>query len=375
MNGSKLGSGSYGEVWERDGYAIKRFNRMNAFIIECTACVAMKGRHSVVQYVDFDIENAEITYPLYSMNLEQWYWRRNSDGSKRTIDQILHCLHQINIGLINIHEATYVHNDLKPANILIRMDDDNISEVVIADLGMMQNMVFSKSIYCTEAYKEQNPPSSYHHDIFSLGIIFIRLLCDIRMNKQISHDYDKLQKIINNFERNYKNEALVNCIRRMISRDVECRPTAREILQEVWQEEYYPPMRINRKYRITDRQNTYLIINEECDMLMGKYYLPIADRFKAATIYYCTSRQITHNLIPKYCEASLYIAASMFNTRKKDDKHRQYPTYISQKNQYGKAIVREGKIVVIDKVISNRMTDEVRDILSCRTYVHILLVL
>ena len=135
MNEKKLGHGTYGEVWEYNGNAIKKFTRANSFITECATCVAMKNRENVIQYIDFKIETCEIIYPLYDENLEQWYRRRCTDNPDDLCIQILDCLQATVIGTIGIHEASYIHNDLKPQNILIQTTDR--INLVIADLGMM----------------------------------------------------------------------------------------------------------------------------------------------------------------------------------------------------------------------------------------------
>lgn len=373
-----IGRGTYGAVWNVDDkVAIKSFERTGSFITECATCSIMRGRDNVIQYIKFDIENREIHYPLYDQNLDQWRRRNNPDNTARTYKQIMCCLRQVTVGLINIHENDYVHYDLKPHNILVTVDPDNYDniDVVIADLGLMQTNGFSKSMYCTEVYRECVPPTTYRHDIFSLGVIFIRLLANVRITKVISHNYDILHQWAVKIGEMYHNPLLTTVISSMVNRNEVERPITRTILQMLWADEFYPRIGVMRKCRTTDRNNIQQTVEEECNALIEKYSIATPDRYLYATQYYCASRKLKKEDVKKYCLASLYITAAIFNTNKKKAKgqKREFAIHVYCLNEEGKPIVRGGKYVVLDRASREGYADIVHAMLESRTYLHIIL--
>lgn len=97
-------------------------------------------------------------------------------------DTLLKIFYECCKALKIIHDLEYLHLDIKPENFL--MKDDQIK---IIDFGMVKkNKFITEYYFCTMNYisndwlknssEENNTTLEYHHDIFSLGCMFIILL-------------------------------------------------------------------------------------------------------------------------------------------------------------------------------------------------------
>ena len=112
-------------------------------------------------------------------------------NDKPDFDTLLKIFYECCTALKIIHDLEYLHLDIKPENFL--MKDDQIK---IIDFGMVKkNKFITNKSFGTMDYipndwlknsdEENNTTLEYHHDIFSLGCMFIILLYKIIIKKNI----------------------------------------------------------------------------------------------------------------------------------------------------------------------------------------------
>ena len=98
------------------------------------------------------------------------------DGSNPpNLVQIKNIIDQLFDGLKQLKNANACHNDLKPKNILYdRMNDGRTYKVYIADFGQCEKTGGTPGWTAPVFHR----PRSFRDDIYSIGLICLRLLCN-----------------------------------------------------------------------------------------------------------------------------------------------------------------------------------------------------
>lgn len=184
----KIGHGTYGTVFATDrNYAIKRIdNHMPYNIVSRSAAIEYNSLSKikspfVVPLVDF-IYNKQCEYTYIVMSLAE------SDLLDTIISFLSHgyCFENVEniflsicIGLAAIHNAGIAHLDLKPTNILIHKNG-----LWITDFGVSEDFICNTSNTGIAGTLPYRPPEVFFGDkiglpadIWSLGLIFLDLLC------------------------------------------------------------------------------------------------------------------------------------------------------------------------------------------------------
>lgn len=192
----EIGSGSFGEVYtniEEPGIAIKILCRCydiyysdisglyKNFLMECNVLTILKNNKNIVQLNRINIENKKKIYlELHNMDLDKYMSNHIKNYNIVLIAKKLFV--QLSLGLYAIHKYNFVHADIKPSNILVKINDGNVT-FAITDFG---NCVFYRSdkVYLNiigtsgyippECMKYRNLPIDITQkiDVFSAGCCF-----------------------------------------------------------------------------------------------------------------------------------------------------------------------------------------------------------
>jgi serine/threonine protein kinase len=157
-----------------DPFAVQRFQR------EAVAIAGLKSPH-IVQIFDF----GEIDHNVFYISMEYLEGKTIEQyvemQKKLSIDKALPIVFQVARGLIAAHDAGMVHRDIKPSNLIMNKKN----HVTITDFGLVQSQEnFEKTQSGTIAgsphymppEQASGDPMDARSDIYSLGIIFFRLL-------------------------------------------------------------------------------------------------------------------------------------------------------------------------------------------------------
>lgn len=215
MDKNFLGEGAYGKVISKNNKAHKNFKYLSHLIQEYTVLKYLKTCKHIVHVDSVNFENLEISMELYDCNLRQWL-----NNNNKNVSDIKKIIRDILLGLIEIHDRGMAHGDLKPTNILIKL---NPLKAVIGDCGFSSIAKYSKVERTAPGYKE--PDISFHstHDMFSLGICLLQLLYGIRVRKP---NYNQLKRIV---DEKVTNNTYHKIISSLLDEDKSKRLTSREV--------------------------------------------------------------------------------------------------------------------------------------------------
>ncbi|CAG0903898.1 unnamed protein product [Cyprideis torosa] len=200
-----LGNGGYAEVFkvevvensEKHRYALKRLMRseQNNQVIQREIDAMTNLQHeNVVKLVENWMLDGRliIVMELCGGTLFSWL----DDSRDRPAKLTTRVFEGICAGLVHIHSKGYIHRDLHPRNILLNWPNsfDGFPTVKIADLGLsvkVDGLLRTAGIGCKmysapevrpETYPEETRRIPYDNkaDIFSIGLIWMELLVDIR---------------------------------------------------------------------------------------------------------------------------------------------------------------------------------------------------
>lgn len=221
-----LGQGAYGAVCARDGKAVKKFSKLSHIIQEYIALQYLNDCQYVVKTKGVNFSNLELEMELFDCSLRKWLEDKSAD--KPDMEKIHILSRDVLLGLIELHDRSLVHGDLKPGNILVRL---NPLGAVLGDCGFVSIYKYAKVDRTAPIYRETVISHDPSHDMFSFGICLLEMIADIKIYRQPS--YQELSEMIRDRVRNpgYK-KILYN----LLHEDKDRRPTARNVLYMLYRE-------------------------------------------------------------------------------------------------------------------------------------------
>ncbi len=215
-----LGKGSYGEVIFQDGNAVKKFNKLSHLIQEYVALKYLDKCNYIVRLKDVDFNKLELHMELYDYSLREWLNNKHYNEDKDVI------IHNILMGLMELHDRQLAHGDIKPSNILIK---NKPLKAVLGDCGFVSIYKYAKIRQTARSYRDPIINHDLKHDMFSLGICLFEIISGNKIYRQKT--YEELKSLI---KYKIKDDRYYEIISNLLHKNRDKRPTARYLLEKLF---------------------------------------------------------------------------------------------------------------------------------------------
>lgn len=230
-----LGQGSYGEVKERKGKAIKTFPKVSYLIQEYMALRYLSDCSNVVHTCGVDFAAFELHMDLYDCSLRKWLDENRSSNTYQT--DILVIMRDILLGLVELHDRDLAHGDLKPGNVLIKKSP---LRAVLGDCGFVSVAKYAKVDRTAPIYRDPIVSHEPSHDMFSFGVCFMEMYGEIKISRQAT--YTELKELVRTRVEDRKVQKILY---NLLHEDKSRRPDSRELLLRMFGETPEPWIRPN----------------------------------------------------------------------------------------------------------------------------------
>ena len=324
-----LGKGSYGQVSVRNNTAVKKFLKLSHLIQEYTALYYLKDCNHIVHPIGVDFANLELSMELYDFSLRKYLEDTTNPNTLKIIHGILQ-------GLIELHDRQLVHGDIKPGNILVKV---NPFKIVLGDCGFVSIDKYAKVERTAAVYREMSYHHDQFHDMYSLGICFLEMLADIKIKRQ--PNYSELVSII---EKKVNDKHLREIIFNLIREDRENRTTARELMLLLFKED--PPRWKSRIETSVASTKNYEMIRKAMKHNSKDYKVNRAKKGYTALVTYLEKHNISEEHHKIYTFITIMILSAIFgNSGFKDQDILQ-------------SVEKNYTIGFIHKALKNMLSDE-----------------
>ncbi|KAH0477688.1 MAG: uncharacterized protein KVP18_003818 [Porospora cf. gigantea A] len=252
----RLGSGSFGEVFlvkdntsqlERVCKVIdKKTSSCPLLQIYAEVEIMKRVDHPSVIKIFEVFEDSQYMYIIMETCLGGELLAYILDGEKKgkrfSEAQVAKIMKQVLEAVAYCHSQNIIHKDLKPENIMLHTPD-NFDTVKVIDFGVAETFASGKYIFPagTALYMAPevfNRRCGLKADVWSSGVILYVLLTG--MLPFFGSSTEELSKKIQKYEPNYAVDCRVvsrqgrDLLRRMLSKSVHDRPSAKECLEHDW---------------------------------------------------------------------------------------------------------------------------------------------
>jgi len=323
MNYVEIGKGSYGTTYKSGPLAIKKFSgrselkrEQKYFIQEVLACQVLKKssdeqnqrninstkqtqNHNInnaiclVESKGWDLKTLCISYTLYDENFLTWI-------PGRTELDIMGMMKFVVQGLAEIHSKGFIHCDVKPENILVNKKDRT---AVLCDFGLLCIPKLSRCDVNTPFYSETNMVKSTKRDIYSLGVTFLVALSSTKISSSTINSY---KKILIACDSKIRDKSISYVVKSMVTQNPDQRPTAKEILSEIWHVNINY-LTVKRRWHVSGTIEQIENIHEVFYAYTEKYGRSRQNKHLKALEYFILSRNIKFKDYAKCFNASFYI--------------------------------------------------------------------
>jgi serine/threonine protein kinase len=286
----------------RNDNAVKYFHEIKHLIQEYIAGSYLDDARNIVHIREVDLNKMKLTMELYHMNLRHWM---EENHLHKLYDKRMAILHEILVGLVEIHDRGLIHADIKPGNILL---SEHPLRVAIGDLGFVSLQKYAKARYTAAVYRDKTIRQNYTHDMFSLGVLMLELFGRIRVRKPCSS-----RELASIARRTLTKKDIRGMVLRLTHVNPYKRPTARQVLQTLYEED----LEVEHKWipAVKDITKCHQAISLIRD-LGQKYNLAMIERCIEALKYYLQTHEVQDGNCDGYAVAMLLISASLYRLSK-----------------------------------------------------------
>ena len=289
-----IGSGAYGDVYKvkynNEYFAIKEIPNKSheQFLREIEVMKKMECDNSVKFIESLETEDSlYIVSELCFLNLGEYCNLRKTGLS---IEEIKEVLIDLNKGLKVMYENKIIHGDIKPSNILLSSNKNNVNKICfkISDFGfsaLYEENIISKSIRGTSQFISpeclKGEKINDKSDIWSLGILIYYLL--FQNYPYNGTEYEIMKEIESNKQLNMINDNLLDdLVKKMLN------PNVNERIN--WEEYFNHPF-----FNNNNDTNNLPSFNMICSQHSKNYYGYCSD-CKCNVCELCSHN--SHNIIP-----------------------------------------------------------------------------
>ena len=295
-----IGLGAFGDVYRgkinKEYVAIKEIKKLKTnekkFVEETEIMKKIESDNSVKLIERVETEDSfYIISELCDLSLEEYLNKRKESLS---IEEIKELLIDLNKGLKVMNNYNVIHGDIKPSNILLSLNKNNVNKVCfkISDFGLskLNENIKSKSVTGTSQFLSpeclKGQRISDKSDIWSLGILIYYLL--FKKYPYVGTEYEIITQIESNKQLDIINDKLLDdLIKKMLNPNINKRIN--------WEDYFNHPFFINNN----NNNNSINLpsFNMTCNKHLKNYYGYCSD-CKCNICELCNHN--SHNIIPFY---------------------------------------------------------------------------